>query len=93
MAHTVKLKPRAEKEYAKLTDSAKAVVYAMLEELEKSATPADSKPLQGRAKKKGYRRHTKGDFRVIYLPPDTGDILWVAKIGDRKDVYRFIKTL
>ena len=93
MAHTVKLKPRAEKEYAKLAPSARQQVFDALVELEKSARPAGAVPLKGTAAKYGFWRYRTGDYRIIYTQPDNAGVLWVAKVGDRKDVYRFIGSL
>ena len=93
MAHTVKLKPRAEKEYAKLAPSAKQQVFDALRELEVSAHPVGAVALKGRAAKYGFWRHRTGDYRIIYTQPDKAGVLWVAKIGDRKDVYRFVTSL
>jgi mRNA interferase RelE/StbE len=37
------------------------------------------------------QRITVGDFRVIYEIKEEQLLVWVVRLGDRKEIYRFLK--
>lgn len=60
-------------------------VIAAIGALAEEPRPAGAEKLAGRADR--YRIRV-GDYRVVYSIEDAALIIWIVKVGHRRDVYR-----
>ena len=86
--YTVELKPQAERFIEGRSKKVQRQLIAKIEALQKNPRPARSKLLD--SVKKIYRVRS-GDCRIIYQVRDKKLLVIVAKVGDRKNVYRNFK--
>lgn len=79
----VVLSDQAVADLDRLTNPILARVQATIERLDKWPSVSGKKPLRG-AMKGAFRLRT-GDWRVVVRP--AGDVIWIIRIDNRKDVY------
>jgi mRNA interferase RelE/StbE len=85
VAYRVLFKPKAEKQFDDLRDADRRRIAKMIDGLTKDARPRGAKMIEGG---NGLWRLRSGRYRVVYAEPDDEGVIWVLKIGHRKDVYR-----
>ena len=85
----VKLYSRAKRELRKLPPKAQEIIKPVLLQMDKDISKLDVVKLGGTDNL--YRVHATRNYVIIYAK-DNGDIL-VARIADRKEVYKDLKTL
>lgn len=84
MAHSIKIKPSADKELDALqTDQRKRVLKSVYA-LSSNPRPSGCKKL----KSSDLYRIRAGDYRIIYEIHDDVLIVLVVKVGHRREVYR-----
>ena len=80
------IKSSAGKELASLGSKAdRTRVIAKIQTLANNPRPLASEKLAGFTDRYRIRQ---GNFRIVYLIDDEGDVVTIYKVGDRKDVYR-----
>ncbi len=82
--YKVELKKSAAKEIERLSRKDITAILEKIASLSHNPRPHDCKKLSGEEK---YRIRS-GDYRIIYLIEDDVLIVYVVKVGHRKDVYR-----
>lgn len=85
MTYSILLAPPAERQLKSLTDSVQKRIVKRLKSLRENPRPQGVKKLAG---EEDLYRIRDGDYRIIYTIQDKELIVLVAKIGNRKDVYR-----
>ncbi|MEK6785708.1 MAG: type II toxin-antitoxin system RelE/ParE family toxin [Nitrospirota bacterium] len=85
MTYSILLAPPAERQLKSLTDSVQKRIVKRLKSLRENPRPQGVKKLAG---EEDLYRIRDGDCRIIYTIQDKELIVLVAKIGNRKDVYR-----
>ena len=83
--YAIELKPQAQKFIARQTKKVQRQLVTKIEMLRKDPRPAKSKLLH--SDKQIYRVRS-GDYRIIYQIKDDRLVVLVAKVGNRKDVYK-----
>ena len=83
--YAIELKPQAQKFIEKQPRKVQRQLVARIEALQKDPRPAQSKLLH--PDKQIYRIRS-GDYRIIYQIKEDKLLVLVAKVGDRKDVYK-----
>ena len=88
MAYRVDFAGAAARQYRKLDPFAKRQIgNYIMEYLEGTPNPrAYGKPLKGRLV--GFWRYEVGDYRLIADIQDDVFIIWVMKVGHRREVYK-----
>ncbi len=98
MAYRVEITPHARRNIRRLPRIVQSSIISMLERLEENAFPPGVRKLQGTERNR-YRVRV-GNYRIIYDIEDIDDIedeedsteiegiIYVAKVGHRRDVYR-----
>lgn len=81
----IELKPQAQKFIEKQTRKIQRQLVAKIESLQKDPRPAQCKLLH--SDKQIYRLRS-GDYRIIYQIKDDRLLVLVAKVGNRKDIYK-----
>ncbi len=91
MAYTVRFRPAAAREFDKLPRNVQQRLAPVINGLEEDPRPSGCKKLTETG---GIYRIRVGDFRVLYEVDDDRKVLevMVVKIGNRADVYRYLKT-
>lgn len=84
--YSIDLSPAAKREFKKLPSKAQEQVSAVIDKLAENPRPHGYKPLHG--KLKGFFRIDTGDYRIIYEVHDNILLVFIIKVGDRRDVYR-----
>ena len=89
MTYTVRFLPSAAKELRRLPEEARRRVGRAIDGLVEDPRPQGFKKLAGPG---GIVRIRVGDYRVLYRVDDDIAVLevLVVKIGNRRDVYRFL---
>jgi mRNA interferase RelE/StbE len=82
--YSVEIISKAEKEFMKLTESARVKIRKQILSLEENPRPFGYKKL----KETEYYRIRCGDYRVVYSIDDKAKSVKVLSIAHRKDVYR-----
>ena len=82
--YSVEIKKSAAKEIHKLPSKEIKKVLAKIELLSENPRPQDCVKLSGEEK---YRIRC-GDYRILYTIEDNVLIVYVVKVGHRKDVYK-----
>ncbi len=82
--YKIEIKKSAVKEIERLPSRELRFVLAKIESLGENPRPYDCRKLSGQEK---YRVRC-GDYRILYAIEDTVLIVYVVKVGHRKDVYR-----
>lgn len=86
MGYKVIMSPDAAKEFRKLDKTIQKRVAALVDRVEASVNPRFSgKALKGNDKEWRYR---VGDYRLICEIKDLELIVWMVRIGHRREVYR-----
>lgn len=83
--YAVEISRGAAKALKTLDRRAQVRIVARLQELAESPRPRDAKKLQGEA---GVYRVREGDYRILYEIFDKRLLIYVLKIGHRREVYR-----
>lgn len=83
--YKVEIKKSAVKEIKQLPKKDLKKVLAKIGSLSENPRPVDCKKLSAQEK-----YHIRcGDYRILYLIKEEALIVYVVKVGHRKDVYRF----
>lgn len=82
--YRVVLSRAARKQLDDLPDDIAARILTRLENLQTDPRPADVKKLKGR----DAWRVRVSDYRVIYIIDDKDLLVFVIRVGHRRDVYR-----
>jgi mRNA interferase RelE/StbE len=86
--YSVRIKKSARKELEEVaTKSDRRRIIKRIESLVADPGPRGSTKLSGRER---YRIR-QGRYRILYTIEDTELVVYVIKVGDRKDVYKAIK--
>jgi len=88
--YKIKYKPKAQKFIEGQSLKIKRQLIKKIEDLQKNPRPPGSKLLD--SEKDIYRIRT-GNYRIIYQVRDKVLLVIVAKVRDRKDVYRNLEYL
>ena len=83
--YAVELSRGAAKALRALDRRVQVRIVARLRELAESPRPHDAKKLQGEV---GVYRVREGDYRILYEIFDKRLLIYVLKIGHRREVYR-----
>jgi len=83
--YAIELKPQAQKFIEKQNKKLQRQLITKIESLQKDPRPAQSRLLH--SDKQIYRLRS-GDCRIIYQIKDDRLLVLVAKVGNRKDVYK-----
>ncbi len=83
--YSIEFLPAARRQLKKLPKPAQKKIASLLDELSIDPRPLNCKFLQGPLK--GFVRVRSGDYRIIYSIQDDKLIVFIVKIGARKDVY------
>lgn len=83
--YAIELKPQAQKFIEKQSRKIQRQLVAKIEALQKDPRPAQSKLLH--SEKQIYRVRS-GDYRIIYQIKEAKLLVLIAKVGNRKDVYK-----
>ena len=86
MGYKVILSPEAAKAFRKLDKPIQQRIAVLVDKIEASANPRFSgKALKGNDKEWRYR---VGDYRIVCEIRDSELIVWLIRIGHRREVYR-----
>ena len=88
--YTVELKPHAQKFIEAQSKKIQRQLIKQIENLRKNPRPQNSKLLD--SQKHIYRLRC-GAYRIIYQVKDKKLLVLVAKIGDRKNIYKNLSSL
>ena len=86
MAYTVTIYPEALRTLEKLPKGDQRRIGERINKLATEPRPSGAKALQG--EERGYMRIRAGDYRVIYRIEDRQLVVFVVRIGHRREVYR-----
>lgn len=92
MAYKVEFSPRAARDFKKLAKANRAMavkIKGAVAELAEEPRPRGAETLSGT--NPALQRIRVGDFRVIYEIKEGELLVWVVRLGDRKEIYRFLK--
>ena len=84
MAYRVELSNRAKRDLAALSPQVQTRIVKALRTLEANPRPPGVEKLTG---EEGYRLRV-GDYRILYEVHDKILLVFVVKIGNRREVYR-----
>ena len=82
--YSIEIKKSAAKEIKNLPSPALKKVLAKISSLSENSRPQDSIKLSGEEK---YRVRC-GDYRILYTIEDKILVVYVVKVGHRRDVYK-----
>ncbi|MBF9070713.1 type II toxin-antitoxin system RelE family toxin [Streptacidiphilus fuscans] len=90
MAHVTRFTPHAQRDMLKIPRPEALRILHRLTELQRGldqgdTTAFDIKALQGHSARWRLR---VGDYRVVYTVEDGQLIVWVLRVGNRREVYR-----
>lgn len=86
MAYKVILSPEATKDFRKLDGIIQKRIAVLVTKIEASINPRFSgKALKGNDKEWRYR---VGDYRLVCEIKDREVIVWIVRVGHRREVYR-----
>jgi mRNA interferase RelE/StbE len=92
MSYSIEFSPRAARDFKKLAKTNRAMASKIKEaiaELASDPRPRGGETLTGT--KPTLQRVRVGDFRVIYKIKEERLLVWVVRLEDRKEIYRFFK--
>mgnify|MGYP002354489518 CR=1 FL=1 len=92
MTYKVYVLPEVREEGKMLPNKERQELINLCKELAKDPRPVYAKPILDPYCHNCYRLR-KGDFRVVYQIRDKELIVIVAKVGNRKDVYKNLTSL
>jgi mRNA interferase RelE/StbE len=84
-SYRVEVRPRVRKDLRKLGEPARSDALSAMRALADDPRPAGARPLKGH---RPWLRIRVGDYRVIYAVDDPQQLVTVAVVGPRRDVYR-----
>jgi mRNA interferase RelE/StbE len=85
MAYTIELARRAQKQLVKIPFDSRRRIAALIDALAENPRPAGAGKMQG--VENTYRLRV-GDYRILYEIQDRRLIVYVLRIGHRREVYR-----
>ncbi len=85
--YTIEIHPDAQGELAGLPRKVQRQIDRKIRALASDPRPQKAIPLKGK-KNKGFWRVSSGDYRIIYQIADDILVVFVVKVGHRKDIYR-----
>jgi mRNA interferase RelE/StbE len=85
MPYAVRLKPRAERDLDRLPIQVARRIWQRLLALETNPRPPGCTKLVG--EEDAYRIRV-GDYRVVYLIDDKGQLVEIVRVAHRREVYR-----
>ncbi len=92
MSYSIEFSPQAGRDFKKLAKTNRAMAAKIkdaIAELAGAPRPRGVETLTG--KNPTLQRIRVGDFRVIYEIKEEQLLVWVVRLGDRKEIYRFLK--
>ena len=92
MAYTIEFSSRAARDFKKLAKTNRAMAIKIkdaIAELAEEPRPIGFETLSGT--NPSLQRIRVGDFRVIYEIKESELLVWVVRLGNRKEIYRFLK--
>jgi mRNA interferase RelE/StbE len=85
--YEIKFDARAAKDFRRLKQRVPAIIPQLIEVVDAfSFNPYSGKPLKGN--KKGCYSCRSGDYRIIYEIFHAEKVIYVIRVGNRKDIYR-----
>jgi mRNA interferase RelE/StbE len=88
MRYRITILPVVVKALKKIPESDRKRIGAKINDLADNPRPAGVKKLAG---ENSLYRVRVGDYRIVYMIEDEVVQVLVIRVGDRKDVYRFLK--
>jgi len=92
MAYNIEFSSRAARDFKKLAKTNRAMAVKIkdaIAELADEPRPKGVETLSGT--NPALQRIRLRDFRVIYEIKEDELLVWVVRLGDRKEIYRFLK--
>lgn len=92
MTYKIEFSTRAARDFKKLVKTNRAMAVKIrdaIAELADEPRPKGVETLSGT--NPTLQRIRVGDFRVIYEIKENELLVWVVRLGDRKEIYRFLK--
>jgi len=92
MAYSIEFSSRAARDFKKLAKTNKTMAVKIkdaIAELSDDPRPRGVESLSGT--NPALQRIRVGDFRIIYEIKEGELLVWVVRLGDRKEIYRFLK--
>lgn len=83
--YSIEIKASAAKEIEALPDRDRRQVVERIGQLAEVPRPVGCERLAGTA---DLYRIRKGDYRIVYSIEDERLVVWIVKVGHRRDVYR-----
>ncbi|MGA9772800.1 MAG: type II toxin-antitoxin system RelE/ParE family toxin [Blastocatellia bacterium] len=87
MSYTIEFSRKAERQFRDLPRSVQLKIAPKIGALAETPRPRSAKKLEGQD---DIYRIRVGDYHIIYQVQDKALIVLVVKIGDRREVYRYI---
>lgn len=92
MSHSIEFSPRAARDFKKLAKTNRTMAAKLnkaIANLAEVPRPRGVETLSGTIPT--LQRIRVGDFRVVYEIKEEQLLVWVVRLGDRKEIYRFLK--
>ena len=92
MSYSIEFSSRAARDFKRLAKTNRtmaAKINSAIAELAEEPRPRGVETLEGT--NPSLQRIRVGDFRVIYEIKEEQLLVWVVRLGDRKEIYRFLK--
>lgn len=92
MSYSIEFSPGAARDFKKLAKTNRAMASKIkdaIAELADEPRPRGIETLSGT--NPALHRIRVGDFRVIFEVKEEQLLVWVVRLGDRKEIYRFLK--
>jgi len=92
MTYKIKFSSRAARDFKKLAKTNRSMAIKIkdaIAELAGEPRPRGGETLTGT--NPSLQRIRVGDFRVIYEIKENELLVWVVRLGDRQEIYRFLK--
>ena len=92
MSYKIEFSSRAARDFKKLAKTNRAMAIKIkdaIAELAEEPRPRGVETLTGT--NPSLQRIRVGDFRIIYEIKEGQLLVWVVRLGDRKEIYRFLK--
>jgi mRNA interferase RelE/StbE len=92
MTYKIEFSSRAARDFKKLAKTNRAMAIKIkdaIAELAEEPRPRGVETLTGT--NPSLQRIRVGDFRVIYEIKENELLVWFVRLGDRKEIYRFLK--
>ena len=92
MPYSIEFSSRATRDFKKLAKTYRAMatkIKGAIAELADEPRPRGLETLSGT--NPSLQRIRVGNFRIIYEIKEEQLLVWVVRLGDRKEIYRFLK--